>query len=40
VVFDTTDFLVSGDRDLLSLDGKLICAIVTADQFLNDLIPA
>lgn len=32
------DFLVSGDRDLLSLDGKLICPIVTADQFLN-LLP-
>ena len=29
------DFLVSGDRDLLSLAGQAKCAIVTAEQFLE-----
>lgn len=30
-------YLVSGDRDLLSLAGKFSCPIVTPDQFLNAL---
>jgi len=29
------DALVSGDKDLLSLAGKLACPILTADQFLS-----
>lgn len=31
------DYLVSGDRDLLSLAGRLTCPIVTADQFIKTL---
>lgn len=31
------DYLVSGDRDLLSLAGEFSCPIVTADGFLNAL---
>ena len=31
------DYLVTGDRDLLSLAGKFSCPIVTADQFLSTL---
>ena len=31
------DYLVSGDRDLLSLAGEFSCPIVTADGFLNVL---
>jgi putative PIN family toxin of toxin-antitoxin system len=31
------DFLVSGDQDLLSLDGKFVCPIITADQFIKML---
>ena len=31
------DFLVSGDKDLLSLAGKLACPILSAEQFLNAL---
>ena len=31
------DFLVSGDRDLLSLAGKSVCPILTADQFIKTL---
>lgn len=31
------DFLVSGDQDLLSLAGKFVCPIITADQFINTL---
>jgi len=31
------DFLVTGDRDLLSLAGRLTCPIITADQFLMAL---
>jgi predicted nucleic acid-binding protein len=27
------DALVSGDKDLLSLDGKLACPILGADEF-------
>ena len=30
-------YLVSGDRDLLSLNGLIVCPIVTADQFLQAL---
>ena len=31
------DFLVTGDRDLLSLAGKMTYSVITADQFLNKL---
>jgi putative PIN family toxin of toxin-antitoxin system len=31
------DYLVTGDRDLLSLAGEFSCPIVTAGQFLNEL---
>jgi len=31
------DFLVSGDQDLLSLAGKFVCPIITADQFIQTL---
>jgi uncharacterized protein len=31
------DFLVTGDRDLLGIDGKLPCPIVTLDTFLAAL---
>ena len=31
------DFLVTGDRDLPSLAGKMTCPVITADQFLNKL---
>ena len=31
------DYLVSGDRDLLSLAGQLTCPIVSADQFIKTL---
>lgn len=31
------DYLVSGDQDLLSLDGQFICPIITADQFIKTL---
>ncbi|MDO8703659.1 MAG: putative toxin-antitoxin system toxin component, PIN family [Sulfuricaulis sp.] len=31
------DYLVSGDQDLLSLDGQLACPIITADQFMKTL---
>jgi len=31
------DFLVSGDHDLLTLNGQFICPIITADQFLKVL---
>jgi predicted nucleic acid-binding protein len=33
-------YLVSGDRDLLSLAGEFSCPIVTADQFLSALAKA
>lgn len=29
------DFLVSGDQDLLVLEGKFVCPIITADQFMK-----
>ena len=31
------DFLVSGDQDLLSLEGQFVCPIITADQFIQTL---
>jgi len=31
------DYLVSGDQDLLSLEGQFICPIITADQFIKTL---
>jgi uncharacterized protein len=31
------DFLVSGDQDLLSLEGQFVCPIITADQFMKTL---
>ena len=31
------DFLVSGDRDLLSLAGQFVCPIINADQFMKTL---
>jgi putative PIN family toxin of toxin-antitoxin system len=33
------DYLVSGDRDLLSLAGRIACPIITADQFMKTLAP-
>lgn len=36
-VTGNADFLVSGDQDLLSLAGKFVCPIVTADQFIKTL---
>ncbi|MDF1554059.1 MAG: putative toxin-antitoxin system toxin component, PIN family [Deferrisomatales bacterium] len=33
------DLLVTGDQDLLSLDGQLPCPIVTAEVFLQSLPP-
>lgn len=34
------EYLVTGDRDLLSLAGRFTCPIVTADQFLSALAKA
>jgi putative PIN family toxin of toxin-antitoxin system len=34
-VVGKADFLVTGDKDLLSLPGKIRCPIVTADVFLS-----
>lgn len=31
------DFLVSGDQDLLSLEGQFVCPIITADQLIKTL---
>ncbi len=31
------DYLVSGDQDLLSLEGQFACPIITADQFIKTL---
>ena len=31
------DYLVSGDQDLLSLAGRFVCPIITADQFIKTL---
>ena len=36
-VVEKADYLVTGDRDLLSLAGKMTCPVITADQFLNRL---
>ena len=33
----SADFLVTGDQDLLSLDGQIACPIITADTFLTAL---
>jgi putative PIN family toxin of toxin-antitoxin system len=32
-------YLVSGDQDLLCLDGQFICPIITADQFMKLINP-
>jgi putative PIN family toxin of toxin-antitoxin system len=39
-VVSKADFLVSGDQDLLGIQGKLPCPIVTLDAFLAALPPA
>ncbi|MBU0592361.1 MAG: putative toxin-antitoxin system toxin component, PIN family [Gammaproteobacteria bacterium] len=31
------DYLVTGDQDLLALDGQFVCPIITADQFMKTL---
>lgn len=31
-------FLVTGDQDLLSLDGGFVCPIITAEQFIKTII--
>jgi len=31
------DYLVTGDQDLLSLDGQFVCPIITAEQFMKTL---
>ena len=31
------DFLVSGDKDLLSLAGQFVCPIINADEFMKVL---
>jgi putative PIN family toxin of toxin-antitoxin system len=36
-VVGKADYLVSGDRDLLSLAGQFVCPIITADQFIKTL---
>jgi putative PIN family toxin of toxin-antitoxin system len=33
----SADYLVTGDQDLLSLNGQIACPIITADAFLNTL---
>lgn len=33
------DYLVTGDQDLLTLNGQFICPIITADQFMKMLNP-
>ncbi len=38
-VVGKADYLVSGDQDLLSLDGQFVCPIITADQFIKMLNP-
>jgi putative PIN family toxin of toxin-antitoxin system len=37
-VVGKADYLVSGDRDLLSLAGQFVCPIITADQFIKTLV--
>jgi uncharacterized protein len=39
-VVGKADFLVTGDQDLLGIEGKLPCPIVTLDAFLAALPPA
>jgi len=34
-----SDYLVSGDQDLLILNGQFVCPIITADQFIKMLNP-
>ena len=34
---DKADYLVTGDRDLLALQGQMRCAIVTAEAFVSAL---
>jgi uncharacterized protein len=34
----TADYLVSGDKDLLMLAGELTCPIVTADNFISNVL--
>ena len=36
-VVGKADYLVSGDQDLLSLEGQFACPIITADQFIKTL---
>jgi predicted nucleic acid-binding protein len=36
-VIGNADFLVRGDRDLLSIEGKFVCPIPTAEQFIKTL---
>jgi putative PIN family toxin of toxin-antitoxin system len=38
-VVDKADYLVTGDRDLLSLTGRMRCPIVTAEALLTSLGP-
>lgn len=33
------DYLVTGDQDLLILNGQFVCPIITADQFMKTLNP-
>jgi len=33
------EYPVTGDHDLLSLDGRFVCPITAADQFINTLNP-
>ena len=39
-VVGKADFLVTGDQDLLGIEGKLLCPIVTLEAFLAALPPA
>jgi len=39
-VVSKADFLVTGDKDLLRIEGKLLCPIVTLEAFLAALPPA
>ena len=34
------DYLVTGDQDLLALDGRMPCPVVTAEVFFRSLTPA
>lgn len=36
-VVGKAEYLVTGDQDLLSLPGKFVCPIITADQFMKTL---